>query len=114
MAVLLDQNTRLIVQGLTGREGTFHAAAAAAYCAAGQAQDAFWHLHEGMFAAQARLADSVVHRLMREGDWLSGAHLMVDATRQDKLYRRLKATPAVAGIAISAAALASFRAIMAQ
>ena len=25
MAVLLDQNTRLIVQGLTGREGTFHA-----------------------------------------------------------------------------------------
>lgn len=31
MAVLLDQNTRLIVQGLTGREGTFHAKQAAAY-----------------------------------------------------------------------------------
>jgi len=31
MAVLLDTNTRLIVQGLTGREGTFHAKAAAAY-----------------------------------------------------------------------------------
>lgn len=31
MAVLLDHNTRLIVQGLTGREGTFHAKAAAAY-----------------------------------------------------------------------------------
>jgi succinyl-CoA synthetase alpha subunit len=31
MAVLLDSNTRLIVQGLTGREGTFHAKAAAAY-----------------------------------------------------------------------------------
>ena len=30
MAVLLDKNTRLIVQGLTGREGTFHAKAAAA------------------------------------------------------------------------------------
>ena len=29
MAVLLDKNTRLIVQGLTGREGTFHAKAAA-------------------------------------------------------------------------------------
>jgi succinyl-CoA synthetase alpha subunit len=28
MAVLLDKNTRLIVQGLTGREGTFHAKAA--------------------------------------------------------------------------------------
>jgi succinyl-CoA synthetase alpha subunit len=31
MAVLLDKKTRLIVQGLTGREGTFHAKAAAAY-----------------------------------------------------------------------------------
>ncbi len=31
MAVLLDENTRLIVQGLTGREGTFHAKQAAAY-----------------------------------------------------------------------------------
>ena len=31
MAVLLDKKTRLIVQGLTGREGTFHAKQAAAY-----------------------------------------------------------------------------------
>ena len=31
MAVLLDKNTRLIVQGITGREGTFHAKAAEAY-----------------------------------------------------------------------------------
>jgi succinyl-CoA synthetase alpha subunit len=31
MAVLLDENTRLVVQGLTGREGTFHAKQAAAY-----------------------------------------------------------------------------------
>jgi succinyl-CoA synthetase alpha subunit len=31
VAVLLDRDTRLIVQGLTGREGTFHAKAAAAY-----------------------------------------------------------------------------------
>ncbi|HXJ41261.1 MAG TPA: succinate--CoA ligase subunit alpha [Bryobacteraceae bacterium] len=31
MAVLIDKNTRLIVQGLTGREGTFHAKTAAAY-----------------------------------------------------------------------------------
>jgi succinyl-CoA synthetase alpha subunit len=31
MAVLLDEDTRLLVQGLTGREGTFHAKAAAAY-----------------------------------------------------------------------------------
>ena len=31
MAVLLDKSTRLIVQGLTGREGTFHAKQAQAY-----------------------------------------------------------------------------------
>jgi succinyl-CoA synthetase alpha subunit len=31
MAVLLDKNTRLVVQGLTGREGTFHALAAQKY-----------------------------------------------------------------------------------
>jgi succinyl-CoA synthetase alpha subunit len=31
MAVLIDESTRLLVQGLTGREGTFHAAQAAAY-----------------------------------------------------------------------------------
>src|SRR6201990_2163351 len=31
MSVLIDRNTRLIVQGLTGREGPFHAKQAAAY-----------------------------------------------------------------------------------
>jgi succinyl-CoA synthetase alpha subunit len=31
MAVLIDEHTRLIVQGLTGKEGTFHAKQAAAY-----------------------------------------------------------------------------------
>src|ERR1700680_4604990 len=31
MSVLVDKNTRLIVQGFTGREGTFHAQQAIAY-----------------------------------------------------------------------------------
>jgi succinyl-CoA synthetase alpha subunit len=31
MSILIDKNTRLLVQGLTGREGTFHAKQAAAY-----------------------------------------------------------------------------------
>src|SRR3954454_24350044 len=31
MAVLIDKQTRLMVQGITGREGTFHAKAAQAY-----------------------------------------------------------------------------------
>ena len=31
MAILVDKNTRLVVQGLTGKEGTFHAKACAEY-----------------------------------------------------------------------------------
>src|SRR5450755_1915564 len=31
MSILVDKNTRVLVQGLTGREGTFHAKASAAY-----------------------------------------------------------------------------------
>src|ERR687886_1051957 len=31
MSVFIDKSTRLLVQGLTGREGTFHAKQAAAY-----------------------------------------------------------------------------------
>src|SRR5438067_8040212 len=31
MSVLIDKSTRLLVQGLTGREGTFHARQAQAY-----------------------------------------------------------------------------------
>jgi putative ABC transport system permease protein len=62
----------------------------------------------------AFMEKGALNRLMREGASLSGAHLMVDAARMDALYRRLKATPAVAGIALTAAARESFRKIMAQ
>ena len=31
MSILVNQNTRLIVQGITGREGTFHAKGCAEY-----------------------------------------------------------------------------------
>jgi putative ABC transport system permease protein len=57
---------------------------------------------------------SALHRLMREGGSLSGAHLLVDPAEIQPLYRRLKALPAVAGVAITAAARESFRKIMAQ
>jgi len=31
MSVLVDKGTRVIVQGITGKEGSFHASACAAY-----------------------------------------------------------------------------------
>jgi len=55
-----------------------------------------------------------LHRLMREGGSLSGAHLLVDHARLQELYARLKALPRVAGVGLTAAALESFRKIMAQ
>lgn len=62
----------------------------------------------------AYMEKGALHELLREGTSLSGAHLMVDAARMDSLYGRLKATPAVAGIALTAEALRSFREILAQ
>ena len=53
-----------------------------------------------------------LHRLMREGQNLSGAFLQVDSAQVDELYRRLKAIPAVAGVALKRAAIDSFRKTM--
>ncbi|HEY8551548.1 MAG TPA: ABC transporter permease, partial [Vicinamibacterales bacterium] len=53
-----------------------------------------------------------LHDLMREGDILSGGYLKVDAAEEDRLYRQLKLTPAVAGVALKRAALESFRKTM--
>ncbi len=55
-----------------------------------------------------------LHRLMREGDTLSGAYLEIDSALEDALFKRLKTTPAVAGVATTRAALESFRKTMAQ
>jgi putative ABC transport system permease protein len=55
-----------------------------------------------------------LHRLLREGGTLSAAHLLVDESMLPELYHRLKRTPRVAGVTITAAARESFRNIMAQ
>ncbi len=54
-----------------------------------------------------------LRRLMREGRTVSGAHLQVDEAAQSRLYRRLKSTPSVASVALTSAALANFREVMA-
>jgi putative ABC transport system permease protein len=55
-----------------------------------------------------------VHRLLREGAVATGALLATDPNAQDELYRRLKATPRVANVAIKAAAIHSFRQTVAE
>ena len=71
-------------------------------------------LVEDAMGISAYMEAGALHRLLREGGSLSGAHLLVDGSRLDDLYRRLKSLPAVAGVSVTAAALASFRRIMAQ
>jgi putative ABC transport system permease protein len=55
-----------------------------------------------------------LHRLMREGGSLTGAALQVDPAAIGPFYRRLKATPRIAGVSLTQAALESFREILAQ
>jgi putative ABC transport system permease protein len=56
---------------------------------------------------------SALHKMMREGDVLSGALLVVDSSRESSLARELKALPAVAGAGFKRAVLQSFRDTMA-
>jgi putative ABC transport system permease protein len=54
-----------------------------------------------------------LHRLMREGEVLSGAVMLVDPSREAELSRTLKQLPAVAGTGFKRAVLHSFRETMA-
>ncbi len=55
-----------------------------------------------------------LHRLMQEGGSMSGAYLQVDTRSLDALYRQLKHTPRVAGVALRRAAIESFRNTLAE
>jgi putative ABC transport system permease protein len=50
-----------------------------------------------------------LNRLLQEGPVVSGAHLRVDPARMAELYPLLKNSPRVAGVAVKASALDSFR-----
>jgi putative ABC transport system permease protein len=49
-----------------------------------------------------------LHRLMREGETLSGAYLLVDPASLEALFARLKATPRVGSVVEKRAAMDSF------
>ncbi len=56
----------------------------------------------------AYMQAAALHRLMREGDTISGAYLTVDPTVAPQLYSVLKHMPSIAGVAVREAMLASF------
>jgi putative ABC transport system permease protein len=62
----------------------------------------------------AHMEIGALHRLLREGGSLSGAHLLVDPRELPGIHHRLKRTPAVAGVTLTADALRSFRELSAQ
>jgi len=56
----------------------------------------------------AYMNSAALHRMMREGNTISGAFLSVDSQHVDSLYTTLKNTPAVAGVSIKSTMLQSF------
>ena len=56
----------------------------------------------------AYMQAGALHRLMREGDTISGAYLKVDSQVAPRLYSILKHTPSISGVAVREAMLASF------
>jgi putative ABC transport system permease protein len=71
-------------------------------------------LVEDSLGLNAWMDKGAMHRLLREGETLSGAHLMVDPARVQDLYRRLKALPAVGAVGVTAAMLDAFRRLTAE
>lgn len=55
-----------------------------------------------------------LHALLQEGDVVSGAHLLVDPREQAALHARLKAMPAVGGVALTRAMIESFNETMGE
>jgi putative ABC transport system permease protein len=71
-------------------------------------------LVEEYMGLSAYMEIGALRRLLRETDTVSGANLLVDDAAAPALYRRLKATPRVAAVNLTRAALESFRDVMTQ
>jgi putative ABC transport system permease protein len=69
---------------------------------------------EEYMGTAAYMEIDALRRLAREGDTLSGAFLQVDEAQADRLYRRLKETPAVAGVSLKGTAIESFEKTLAE
>ncbi|MBV8201652.1 MAG: FtsX-like permease family protein, partial [Acidobacteria bacterium] len=69
---------------------------------------------EEYLGLSAYMDEQALHRLLREGDAVSGAYLAVDRSRTAELYALLKRLPAVAGAAIHEAVVAAFDSAIAE
>jgi putative ABC transport system permease protein len=63
---------------------------------------------------QAYMRLEALHRLLREGDTVSGTALTMDFAERDRFYAAVKAMPAIAGVAMRDTALQNFRDTMAE
>lgn len=63
---------------------------------------------EELIGQGAYMEITALNALMREGQTISGAYLAVDANQLDPLYEQLKATPAVASVALRDRLIAKF------
>ncbi len=70
-------------------------------------------VHEYL-GTSAYMNEDALHRLLGEGQTVSGAYLQVDRVRESALYRQLKATPRVAGVLPRRAAMESFETTVAE
>jgi putative ABC transport system permease protein len=64
---------------------------------------------EEMLGTAAYMDIGALHRMLQEGENISGALVQVDAKYIDELYQTLKCTPGVAAVSIKAASLESFK-----
>jgi putative ABC transport system permease protein len=69
---------------------------------------------EEYMGTSAYMEIDALRRLAGEGETLSGAFLKVDSARVHALYRRLKDTPAVAGVSLKGTAIESFEKTLAE
>jgi putative ABC transport system permease protein len=63
---------------------------------------------------QAYMRLPALHRMLREGDVVSGAALTIDQAQRSRFYAAVKSMPAIAGVAMRDEALQNFRDTMAE
>jgi putative ABC transport system permease protein len=69
---------------------------------------------EEHMGTSAYMEIGALRRMIGEGDSLSGAFLKIDRGQSERLYEQLKATPAVAGVALKGTAIESFEKTLAE